>query len=216
MKIDLESALGLLHLARHAVLATHSTQLRGFPYATALPYVLDEQHCPVLCMSALAEHSKNLQADHRASMCVIQPDAADVQAGARLTLVGEAEWFEPTPDLLARFLRYEPNAEAHLALDFRFLRLRPRRVRFIGGVGKMGWIEEADWEALPALRLNAEHELIRAIAPKVRNGVRLLGVDCFGIDYETGGKRQRQRLPGAPVAVSGFADILGHLATELA
>jgi len=139
-----------------------------------------------------------------------------VQAGARLTLVGEAEWFEPTHELLARFLRHEPNAEAHLQLDFRFVRLRPKRMRFIGGVGMMGWIEETEWATFPALPLMAEHELIRAVAPQLRNGIRLLGVDRFGIDYETGARRHRQRLPGAPVGVSELGDIVGRMAAELA
>lgn len=216
MKVDLESVLALLHQARYGVLATHSLQLPGFPYATPVPYVLDECHRPVLCISALAEHSKNLRGDARASLCVVAPDAIDVQAGARLTIVGDAEWFEPTNELLARFLRHEPNAEQHLQLDFRFVRIRPQRMRFIGGVGTMGWIEETDWSALPALPLMAEHELIRTVTPQLRNGIRLLGIDRFGIDYETGAKRHRQRLPGAPVDVAELGDIVGRMATELA
>jgi len=50
MKVDLESVLALLHQARYGVLATHSLQLQGFPYATPVPYVLDECHRPVLCI----------------------------------------------------------------------------------------------------------------------------------------------------------------------
>jgi predicted GIY-YIG superfamily endonuclease len=47
MQIQLSPAIQLLHETRHAVLSTHSTQLPGFPYGTAVPLVLDERqrHC---------------------------------------------------------------------------------------------------------------------------------------------------------------------------
>lgn len=216
MKVDLESVLALLHQARHGVLATHSLQLPGFPYGTPVPYALDERHQPVLCISALAEHSKNLRADARASLCVVAPDSGDVQAGARLTMVCEAEWIAPSSFLLSRFLRYEPAAEAHLQLDFSFVRLVPKRLRFIGGMGTMGWLEEHDWSAIPALALEAEDDLIRTVTPQVGSGIRLLGLDRFGIDFEARSHRVRQRLPGAPVSPTALPDIVGRMAAGLA
>jgi len=216
MKVDLESVLALLHLARHGVLATHSLQAPGFPYATPIPYVLDESHRPVLCISGLAEHTKNLQADSRASFCVIAPDATDVQASARLTMVCEAEWLDPSDHMRARFLRYEPGAETHLQLDFIFVRLVPKRLRFIAGVGSMGWLEASEWDSMPTLPLEAEDDLLRSMTPQVGSGIRLLGIDRFGIDFEARSRRIRQRLPGAPVSPTALPDIIGRMATELA
>lgn len=216
MKVDLESVLALLHQARHGVLATHSLQVPGFPYATPVPYVLDECHRPVLCISALAEHTKNLRADARASLCVTAPDAMDVQTCARLTVVCEAEWIEPSAYLRGRYLRYEPGAETHLQLDFSFVRLHPRRLRFIGGLGLMGWVEDSDWSAVAALPLAAEDELLRAVAAQAGSGIRLLGIDPFGIDFELRSRRLRQRLPGAPVSPAALPDIVGRMVAELA
>lgn len=216
MKVDLESVLGLLHLAPHGVLATHSLQAPGFPYATPVPYVLDESHRPVLCISALAEHTKNLRADTRTSFCVIAPDTTDVQASARLTMVCEAEWFDPSDYLRARFLRYEPGAETHLQLDFSFVRLVPKRLRFITGVGSMGWLEASGWDALPTLPLEIEDELIRTMTPRIGTGIRLLGIDRFGIDFDARSRRIRQRLPGAPVSRTALPDIVGRMAADLA
>lgn len=215
MKVDIEAAIALLHEARHGTLATHSTQAPGYPYATVVPHVADEAHRPVFCVSALAEHTKNLLADPRVSYCVVQPDCDDVQANARLTLVGDAERFAPSDAFLARYLRYEPGAEQLLKLDFTFFRLTPVRIRFIAGVGRMCWIEARDWNAVPAIAADAEQQALRAVAPALPAGVHLLGLDCFGIDFEVHSRRARQRVPGAPVAAPGLPAIASRMAHDL-
>ncbi|MBI3144035.1 MAG: pyridoxamine 5'-phosphate oxidase family protein [Pseudogulbenkiania sp.] len=199
VKIPIESVLTLLHESTFGTLATHSTQLPGYPYATVMPYVLDENHCPAICISALAEHTKNLLADPRTSFSVVQTGATDVQAAARLTLVADAERIEAVPELLARYLRYEPGAEQLLTLDFMLFRLIPRRIRFIGGIGRMGWLEENEWAALCRLPAVTEASLVQEVSLMVQPGVRVLGIDCYGIDYETGGQRQRQPFPAGPL-----------------
>ncbi len=95
MKLHPEPALTLLHTCTHGTLATHSTTLPGYPFATAVPYVLDDRHRPILCISALAAHTKNLLADPRVSLSVVQPGADEVQDTARLTLVADAVRIEP-------------------------------------------------------------------------------------------------------------------------
>ncbi|WP_024302972.1 HugZ family protein [Pseudogulbenkiania sp. MAI-1] len=195
MQIPIESVLTLLHETRFGTLATHSTQLPGYPYATAVPYVMDENHRPVICISALAEHTKNVLADPRVSFSVVQAGATEVQAAARVTLIADAERLEALPEWLARFLRYEPGVEQLLSLDFLFFRLMPQRVRFIAGIGRMGWLEEHEWSALCPLPAADEVKLVQVLSPAVRAGVRVLGIDCYGIDYEFNGHRQRQRFP---------------------
>ena len=55
MKPVLEAVIDVLHGATYATLATQSTRLLGYPYATVVPSVLDECHRPLLLVSALAE-----------------------------------------------------------------------------------------------------------------------------------------------------------------
>jgi len=215
MHIPPEHTLSLLHLCKHGTLATQSQQLPGYPFATALPYALDAAHNPVLCISALAEHTKNLLADPRVSLSVVQPGAEDVQETARLTLVADAERFEPDEALKARYLRYLPKTEDLLALDFMFFRLRPKRIRFIGGVGRMGWVEEADWAALPVLPTELEEQFLKETRSQLNARVRLLSADCFGIDYEVNWERQRQRFPDAPLTAKRFATAAPRFAAEL-
>ena len=52
MKLELAPVLNLLHSAQASTLATHSLQMPGYPYATVVPNILDEQHRSVLLISA--------------------------------------------------------------------------------------------------------------------------------------------------------------------
>lgn len=201
-----EHAINLLHEAAYGTLATHSAILPGYPYATVVPYVCDEAHRPVVCISALAEHSKNLLADSRMSLSVLQPEATDVQTAQRLTVVGEAERLEPSPAFLARYLRYEPRAEQLLGLDFMFLRLSARKVRFIEGLGRMGWLDKAELDVVDQLSLEDEATLVREVSRVVPAGLRVLGIDCYGIDYAAGARRKRFRFPSQPLLPETILD----------
>ena len=197
MQIQFSPAIQLLHETRHAVLCTHSTQLPGFPYGTAVPLVLDERQRPLLLISALAEHTKNLLADNRASLAVVEAGKDNVQDAARITLVGRCERFAATPELVARYLRYLPDAEQYLQLDFMFFRLLPERARFIGGIGRMGWLEGTDWQAVATLTADEEERLLEESAPLLPAQVRILGIDAFGVDIEHAGRRSRQQFAEA-------------------
>jgi len=200
MKIDPASAIHLLHASPHAVLATNSTQMPGYPYATAVPLVVDEAHRPLLLISALAEHTKNLLADGRASLAVSEPGQGNIQNAARLTLVGHFEPFEPAPEILARYLRYQPDAGQYLQLDFMFFRMNVERTRYIGGVGRMGWLEPADWQAVARLAPGEEAPLLAAAARHAPTGVELIGLDTHGLDYAVNGVRGRQQFAAAGTA----------------
>lgn len=197
MKIPPASVVRLLHGARYSTLATQSLAMPGYPYATVLPNVLDHWHRPVLLVSALAEHCKNILSDPRVSISLCAPGIDKVQEGARLTLVGDVERFEADALMRERYLRYEPEAEHYLQLDFMFFRILPRRLRYIGGVGEMGWLEAADLAALPSLAPADEAVLVDLAAGLAPHGVTVLGVDPFGIDYLAGTSRARAVLDPA-------------------
>jgi hypothetical protein len=201
MKIYVENIIQLLHEIPWATLATHSVRMAGYPYLSLLPLVFDEHHRPILFISALAEHTKNLRADPKASLLVFEPEGADVQAGTRLTLIGDAEPFSPSQPLIARFLRYQPEAERYLGFaDFSFFLFQPRALRLIEGFGQMGWLDgqslvDADW-----LSLDGEARLIELLKKEV-GGANILGIDRYGIDFETRGARRRKKFDGPPVDV---------------
>ena len=139
-------ALGdLLARERHGVLATLSSGRQGWPFASLVQYAQTETSEPLLLLSDLAEHTRNLRDDPRASL-LVQDSAArqDPQAGARATLLGVVEVVATDAEMAAGracFVRRHPRSEEYFSLgDFRLYVLRPREARLIGGFGDMGWL----------------------------------------------------------------------------
>jgi len=134
----------LLFAERQGVLATLSARRQGWPFASVAPYALSEQAEPLLLFSALAEHTRNVGADPRASL-LVQDSAAlqDPQAGSRLTLLGLVEPVaaDAAPAAQARYLERHPQSATYFEMaDFRLYVLRIQEARFIAGFGDMGWI----------------------------------------------------------------------------
>ena len=196
MKPTIAPVINLLHSAAYSTLATQSAQLPGYPYATVVPNVLDECHRPLLLISALAEHTKNLLADTRISLSCVESNTSNVQTAARITLIGDAELFAPSELLKARYLRYLPDAGQYLSLDFMFFRIIPKRLRYIAGVGRMGWLEAADWVSVPAFPLEQEKTLIDRVSPLAKDKIAILGIDRYGIDYRAQGVQVRHVFQG--------------------
>ncbi|HEY4072910.1 MAG TPA: pyridoxamine 5'-phosphate oxidase family protein [Herbaspirillum sp.] len=212
MKIAFDSVVHLLHESRHGSLATQSIQMPGYPFASVLPYVLDENAYPVFLISQLAEHTKNLTADCRASFIVHDCGAQNVLTAERVSLIGDARQFDASAELVARYLRYQPDAAQYLCLgDFAFFRLKPNGARYVAGFGRMGWIEEADWASSFVLSLADEEELVQSLIDVQPAGVKLLGLDCYGFDFERTGKRKRQRLPNGPLAADQIGETVKRI-----
>jgi putative heme iron utilization protein len=138
----------LLEKERHGVLATLSARREGWPFASIAPYALSADGEPLLLFSDLAEHTRNVRGDPRASLLVQDSSSLDdPQAGSRVTLLGR---IEPVHDATLSqaqdaYLTRHPRAADHVAMaDFHFYTLRVNEARFISGFGDMGWISSPD------------------------------------------------------------------------
>jgi putative heme iron utilization protein len=198
MASRLKLLIDLLHAPGDVALATHSTAVPGFPFATEVAFATDEHHRPLLLISRLAEHTQNLMANPRASLLV----ARSLGEGeiARASLVGKVAEIETSPPLVARYLRFHPEAERFLQLgDFRFYRLDPLRIRVVGGFAQAGWLDGKQLHDAPFISLEDEAKLIEAAQQHLPAGVVLLGVDAYGVDYRTDALRQRIVFKAGPV-----------------
>lgn len=192
-----------LHVTHSGVLSTISARLEGYPFGSIAPFVLDHDGNPLILISTIAEHTKNIQADPRVSLIAFDPASGDMQAGARLTLVGDATQAPKDDALRARYLRYFPQAEGYFNMhDFQFYRIAVRQARYIGGFGKIHWIP-GDEMRTPANRLaeqeiaivehmNADHdENLRAYCRHVHNvnpeEAVMIGIDTDGFDVRADG-----------------------------
>jgi hypothetical protein len=197
LKIPDYAPLNLLHQAATGTLATHARDPLGFPYPTLLPFAPDARHRPVILVSRLAEHTRNLQDDPRAGFLVAHAPNGEVLEGPRETLLGR---FEPVddaaaPEIARRYLRYHPNAARYLALgDFAFWVMQVERLRYIGGFGAMGWLDGTALDRFDPLPAAEEEALLREYAAhRVRtDALVLLGVDRYGADLLHNGVRVRR------------------------
>jgi len=138
-----EAVRDLLVSRSHGVLATLSARHGGWPFASLAPYAVTEAGEPILLLSALAEHTRNLQRDARASLFVQADDGDDPQASARVTLLGTVEQTSEA-DAKDRYLQRHPQAADYFELkDFGLYVLRPTAARFVQGFGEMGWLDAA-------------------------------------------------------------------------
>jgi putative heme iron utilization protein len=134
----------LLAAERFGVLATLSARRDGWPFASVAAFALCERGEPLFFLSDLAEHTRNIQADPRASLLVQDGAAlADPQAGARATLLGSVEAVPSAArnEAQERYVARHPQATEYVAMsDFNLFVLRISEARFIGGFGDMGWV----------------------------------------------------------------------------
>lgn len=214
MNIGIAPVLHLLHRAVFGTLATQSLELPGYPFASLLPYVPDERHRPVFLLSALAEHTKNALADPRASLLLHDAAAGNVLAAERVTLLGEVRRIEPSDALIARYRRYQPDADRYLALgDFAFFRMVPRTARYVGGFGRMGWIGATEWEDAAVLDPDDEAALLQTAEAVLPPDVRIAGIDVYGLDVFRGSTRERLPFPDGPLSVETIQAAIGTLLT---
>jgi putative heme iron utilization protein len=148
-----ERAATLVAAIPTGTLCTIAKEPAGFPYGSFVTFAMDGP-CPVFFVSELAEHTKNLRADPRASLLVAEGGDGDPLARGRVTLLGKCRRLGGEIDAAAResakrvYLAAHPNAAYYIDYaDFGFWRLEVDAVRYIGGYGRMSWVEIADWRS---------------------------------------------------------------------
>lgn len=199
-------ARALLRRTPAGVLSTRSETVPGFPFGSFAPFVLTHEGRPLLYLSRLAEHTRNLAADSRACLTVTDapPGVGDPQTVGRASLLGEAHQASEAEHaaLAARFFALFPEQREYEPLgDFGFWWLEPVRVRWIGGSGEIGWIEREDWlvdtpewqlgEARIVDHVNEDHRdaleaLLRARGEEPRE-VAMLACDPEGFHLRNAG-----------------------------
>lgn len=136
-------------------------QTAGIPFGSVVPFQLTAEGAPVVLISDIAQHTRNVLADPRASLLVREPGLEDdPQTGWRITLMGEMHRYvtgapahaidrQVDEDWLARlharYLAVVPKADKYLETHgFHYYGLTLRRVRYIGGFGRIHWVDAAD------------------------------------------------------------------------
>jgi putative heme iron utilization protein len=109
----------------------------GDPYCSLVNIATAADSAPLLLLSTLAIHTKNLFADPRASLMIDERKQGDPLEGARIMLMGTVT---PTndPDVRHRYLSRHPEAEQFAGFkDFSFYRMEIARIHLVAGFGRI-------------------------------------------------------------------------------
>ncbi len=198
-------ARALLRRSPVGVLSTWSQTMPGYPFGSLAPFVMTHEGRPLLYVSRLAEHTRNLAADARACLTVSEAGAAPAQALGRASLLGEVRQASEAEHaaLADRYFALFPEQRDYEALgDFAFWWLEPVRVRWIGGFGEIAWIEPEEWllpspdwqlgEAGIVSHMNEDHRdallaMARARDPRATEDAILLACDAEGFHLRSAG-----------------------------
>src|SRR4051812_14413972 len=200
----------LIRTCEHAALAT---SLDGRPYVSFVAVACDHVASPLLLLSDLATHTRNLLAEPRVSLLFEATSGyADPLAGPRLTLLGRAARVDD-PRLASRFIaRHKASAVYANFSDFHLYRVAIERGHLVAGFGRIAWIEGGQLrfagdaialaEAEPEIvaHMNSDHEdavqlyALRLLG-RAGTGWRMTGIDPEGLDLrrdaDTGGETVR-------------------------
>jgi putative heme iron utilization protein len=136
----------LVAAASRGALSTLAADPAGYPYGSVASYGLDERGNPLFFVSLMAEHTQNAIRDARASLLVTEPvpDGTDPLASGRVTLLG---LLSPVADddraaVRDRYLAANPTSAYYIDFgDFTFYRLDVQSIRYVGGYGRMSWVD---------------------------------------------------------------------------
>lgn len=205
-----KNARALLRAEKDGILSTHSLDVPGYPFGSVTPYSLDKKGRPVILISDLAQHTKNIEADPKISLTITASTLSrDVQANARLTFLGDARKLEEDEgDAKERYLRKFPHAKNYFsAHNFFFYVLELKRARYIEGFGKIWWVEPNELELESVFNyaaearvldhMNADHKdaLVKYCSEydfsNDKEDYSMTGIDSEGMDLKVGSENVR-------------------------
>ncbi len=218
-------------LMRGRAVATLATSLQGaesWPYASLVLVASALDAAPLLLISRLAEHTKNIGADPRVSILYDGTEAAQSRlAAARATVLGRVVPASDNAEALARYIARHPEAQAYAGFtDFGLFEVQVERAHLVAGFGRIYWVgrteimlpramlagfAQAEAEALAAA--GREPEMLRQLAADLPPADwRMTGCDPDGCDLRAGGEVARLAFAQTVMRAADLAAALRQLA----
>jgi putative heme iron utilization protein len=205
----------LLRRSRQGALATLMAG-NGDPYCSLVNLASHPDGSPILLISALALHTRNLLGDARVSLMLDERSEGDPLEGSRIMLAGRAEQAgdDDMALLRRRYLNAHPSAEVFVNFkDFSFFRIRPSGAHLVAGFGRIVDLKPAQFltdisDAGPLLEaeqgaidhMNADHrDAMNLYATKLLGAEaddwNCTGCDPDGFDLQAGTQTLRLDFP---------------------
>jgi putative heme iron utilization protein len=225
------AAKKLLREARSGALATLMPG-NGDPFCSLVNVATAADGAPLMLLSTLAIHTKNLRADNRISLMLDERKDGDPLQGARVMLMGEVAEERSSSARTAYLLR-QPEAEQFVNFaDFSIYRMEIKRAHLVAGFGRIveltaqdiltnvsdaGALLETERDAIA--HMNADHvEACRLYAIKLLGAAdgdwRCVGIDPEGIELQQGRIALRLAFPQRVNAPGPLRAVLKQLAEQ--
>jgi hypothetical protein len=227
-------ARSLLRRSRQGALATLMAG-SGDPYCSLVNVASHADGSPILLISRLAVHTRNILGDSRASLMLDERAGGDPLEGARIMLAGRAEEAAASDleILRRRYLSAHPLSEVFVNFkDFSFFLIRPSGMHLVAGFGRIvdltpgqfltdisdaGALLEAEQGAID--HMNADHrEAMNLYATRLLGAEpadwRCTGCDPDGIDLQAGTTTLRLDFPERVTGPGELRKVLVRLANE--
>jgi putative heme iron utilization protein len=229
-----KTAKSLLRRSRQGALATLMAG-HGDPYCSLVNVAAHADGAPILLISRLAVHTRNILADKRVSLMLDERAAGDPLEGARIMLAGRAEEAQgdDAASLRRRYLNVHPSAEAFVDFkDFSFFRIAPSGLHLVAGFGRIIDLRPAQFltdisDAAALLKaeqgavehMNEDHrEAMNLYATKLLGAEaadwRCIGCDPDGMDMRAGDATLRLDFPERVTSGGELRKMLVRLAGE--
>ena len=221
----------LLREGRSGALATLMPG-SGDPYCSLVNIATAADGAPLLLISRLAVHTKNVLTDPRVSLMIDERKEGDPLQGARVMLMGSAAATEDA-DVRRRYLDRQPEAEMFAGFaDFAFYRLALKAAHLVAGFGRIVDLEPQDIltevddaselvAAEPEIlaHMNGDHaEAVRLYATKLLGAPdgewRCVGCDPEGLELQKGRTALRLPFPQRVRAPGVLRQVLKQMAEQ--
>jgi len=225
------AAKKLLREGRTGALATLMAA-SGDPYCSLVNVATAADGAPLLLISRLALHTKNILADPRVSLMLDERKEGDPLEGARIMLMGRAEATDD-PEARRRYLDRHPSAEMFVGFkDFAFYRVTLKGAHLVAGFGRIVDLDPADIltdlsdaealvsaEADICAHMNADHaDAVRLYAMKLIGAPdadwRCVGCDPEGLELQHDLTALRLPFPERITAPGVLRQVLKRMAEE--
>ena len=227
-------ARSLLRRSRQGALATLMPG-SGDPYCSLVNVASHPDGSPILLISRLALHTRNLLGDARLSLMLDERAEGDPLEGSRIMLAGQAEQADgdDVAILRRRYLNAHPSSEVFVNFkDFSFFRIRPTGAHLVAGFGRIVDLKPAQFltdisDAASLLEaeqgaidhMNADHrEAMNLYATKLLGAKsadwRCTGCDPDGMDLQAGATTLRLDFPRRIVTPAALRQVLKQLADQ--
>lgn len=196
---------------RQAVLATHSSQVPGFPMTSVIPVGIHPNGNVITLISELALHTRNLILDSRVSVLLHDDQEQNWQASTRLSVLGNLQPLDrddPQLDYLRQsYYRIHPELkDFDQDLDFHFWQLIPLRYRLISGFAQVRWLDHIE----PRLFLLQpdDYAALESLLPHQGSPMRIIHASHFGLQILQNGRIRFLNLSQPASSLAGVAAAL--------